>query len=341
MFMMFVLFTAMAAAETEADNLPGFYMFVQNAESGALAPVAGKENTYLLTLNNVDPMTIFFSDRPRRDVGQVPIEKFIPGLCFEEENPPNAAVEIFEGAEEADVVVGELRKPKYNKQEKTLQYEVRIIHDEATRGLSIYNKRKDKALPEKFGHVSLFIDDCPDKNYNCYAPEPMNSCGTLRVGTCWHWKHKPISGECRWCHAPYHRECDKKCGGPWYRQRCVSCVQKGDKLMCRCPDMYGKVHKSWIDRSKCKALIHVVNGTLRCGSQPNTTTTVPVHKCPYDCQAWNPASGSCVGAPRNGCGQHHTPGPHPAPHKKCPYNCQVWNPAAGRCVGAPMNVCKR
>jgi hypothetical protein len=26
-------------------------------------------------------------------------------------------------------------------------------------------------------------------------------------------------------------------------------------------------------------------------------------RCQFDCQAWNPASNSCVGAPMNGCGQ--------------------------------------
>ena len=29
---------------------------------------------------------------------------------------------------------------------------------------------------------------------------------------------------------------------------------------------------------------------------------MPEQECPYDCQKWNPASRTCVGAPMNGCG---------------------------------------
>lgn len=31
----------------------------------------------------------------------------------------------------------------------------------------------------------------------------------------------------------------------------------------------------------------------------------------------------------------------PEPDKRCPYTCQAWNPASNSCVGAPMNGCER
>ena len=64
---------------------------------------------------------------------------------------------------------------------------------------------------------------------------------------------------------------------------------------------------------------------------------VPPQTCPFDCQSWNSASRSCVGAPMNGCSGGSTP-PQPPP-QKCPFDCQSWNPASNSCVGAPMNGC--
>jgi outer membrane lipoprotein-sorting protein len=40
------------------------YMFVQNAQSGTLVPVAGEDSLYTLTLMGIAPQTIAFSDRP-------------------------------------------------------------------------------------------------------------------------------------------------------------------------------------------------------------------------------------------------------------------------------------
>jgi len=43
----------------------------------------------------------------------------------------------------------------------------------------------------------------------------------------------------------------------------------------------------------------------------------------------------------NACGNTQIPGgcPGEVQPQKCPYNCQVWNSASRTCVGAAMNVC--
>jgi hypothetical protein len=70
------------------------YMFVQTAESGSFAPVAGNESLYTLTLNGVSPQTIAFSDQPERVVGQVPMQQFIDNFFRSNECRPNAAIEV-------------------------------------------------------------------------------------------------------------------------------------------------------------------------------------------------------------------------------------------------------
>jgi uncharacterized membrane protein len=92
--------TPVVEVEPSKEN-PVRYMFVQSAHSGSLIPVEGEMN-YTLTLEGVAPQTIAFLDRPERVVAQVSMQKFLDGLGFSPENPPNAAIEILEGDEEGD-----------------------------------------------------------------------------------------------------------------------------------------------------------------------------------------------------------------------------------------------
>ena len=168
--------------EAQAVNKSSF-MFVQTAHSGSLVPVEGEDNLYILTLEDVSPQTICFSDRPERVVVQAPMQKFLDSLCFSPENPPNAAIEILEGDEEMDVAVMKLLNPVYDVANKTLQYTVSIL-EEANHSYAIFNERHDESLPEKFGPASLFIDDCPATLIYCQN-QNEDVCGSISVRYCW------------------------------------------------------------------------------------------------------------------------------------------------------------
>jgi hypothetical protein len=161
------------------------FMFVQNAQSGSLIPVESEENLYKLTLISVSPQTIAFSDRPERIVVQVPMQRFLDGLRFSRENPPNAALEILDADEDEDVAVVELFDPIYDNESQTLQYNVSFL-EKPNHSYAIFNKRADKSLPETFGAASLFIDDCEDSHAICgilHTP----GCGRIATGCCWDW----------------------------------------------------------------------------------------------------------------------------------------------------------
>jgi len=125
-----------------------------------LIPVDGEDNLYTLTLVGVSSQAIAFSDRSERVVVQVPMQKFLKGMCFSPENPPNAALEILEADDEADEAVVELFDPVYDNNSRTLQYTVSILEG-PNHSYTIFNERHDKALPKNFGPATLFIDDCP------------------------------------------------------------------------------------------------------------------------------------------------------------------------------------
>lgn len=168
---------------------PTQYMFVQTAHSGSLIPVTGKENLYLLVLKGVSPQTIGFSDRPERIVGQISTQTFLEVFCFSPTNPPNVAIELLEGAEDADVIVAELFDPVYDATNHTLQCKLRILK-EPNHSYAIFNERHDPTLPQSFGPVTLFIDDCPDGVVKCCARSDQYSgeaCCQYTYPKCWSW----------------------------------------------------------------------------------------------------------------------------------------------------------
>ena len=129
-----------AAEHIIDDSKKPSYLFVQTAGSGEFD---GKT----LTLKIVSPITIYFSDRPNRIAGHMPLKKFVEnwnkGAVSFKDVPPNGVLSIFTDKGTSEIVVT-LTKPKL--EGNTLQFEVLILKGE---------------IPKSFGIVSLFIDERP------------------------------------------------------------------------------------------------------------------------------------------------------------------------------------
>ena len=114
------------------------YLFVQTADSG-------KFDGKTLTLKIASPVTVYFSDRPYRIAGHMPLKKFIEdwnkGVTSFKDVPPNGVLSIFTDKGTSEIVVT-LTKPKLGG--NTLQFEVIILKGD---------------IPKSFGIVSLFIDE--------------------------------------------------------------------------------------------------------------------------------------------------------------------------------------
>jgi hypothetical protein len=99
-----------------------------------------------ITLHGLSNATLYFSDRPKREVGHISTQKFV-GLWDEGENsfkvdPPNAVLSFLEldEAPPEDAVVM-LSEP--NLAGDSITYTVKVL---------------EGAIPDKAGHCSLFID---------------------------------------------------------------------------------------------------------------------------------------------------------------------------------------
>ncbi len=122
---------------TKEENSIADWLFVQNAQNITYAD--GK-----LTLKNVNPITVMFTDRPVRAAEHMTTKQFIPfwseGKNSFLRDPPNAALSFVDAKEMIDVIVT-LHDPVLIGEDLT--YRVEIIAGE---------------IPEKAGEASLFID---------------------------------------------------------------------------------------------------------------------------------------------------------------------------------------
>ena len=113
------------------------FLFVQTAEGMTFAD--GR-----LTLKDVSPITVLFSDRPDRLAGHMTTANFVPfwdeGDNSFASDPPNANLSLLDGKTMRNVVV-ELRSPRLTGRD--LSYQVSVLEGE---------------MPASGGAASLFID---------------------------------------------------------------------------------------------------------------------------------------------------------------------------------------
>ncbi|MGH2548668.1 MAG: hypothetical protein ACRDHN_04730 [Thermomicrobiales bacterium] len=153
-----------AAAAEKAE-----FLFLQSFESAAIVPKADVAETYTLTLEHGLGQTIYFSDRPDRIVGAAPTPKFLDGLGFYDDNPPNAALLVAGDDGHTAIVVLELFAPQYDDASHTAIYDVKLMErwektlDIAFGGIPL---TKVDEIPGA-GGAYLFIDGCAERDVTC------------------------------------------------------------------------------------------------------------------------------------------------------------------------------
>lgn len=132
---------ALAAVPARAQESGGEadFLFVQTATG-----MAFDSDRNRLTLHGVSPVTLFFSDRPERIVGNMKTERFVPfwseGPDSFASNPPNADLSVVEKDSLIEAVV-ELRDPVLENGD--LHYTIKVLGGH---------------MPELGDNASLFID---------------------------------------------------------------------------------------------------------------------------------------------------------------------------------------
>jgi hypothetical protein len=141
------------------------------AELAVVDAAGGSATANTLTLTDVAPRAVWFSDRPARQAGTYPIPELLR-LFFEGRTPPNAALEFAGAGARNDVAIVELSKPRYDESARRLRFAARVLDDPAgslapSTALGAFVGRNDGRIPKRFDAVSVFLDsatvdgDCP------------------------------------------------------------------------------------------------------------------------------------------------------------------------------------
>lgn len=158
---------------TTAEGKEVQLLFVIEATSGTLVPAGGDE--YTLSLEGLFNHVVAFSDRPERLTFNLSAKTFFArwDRAFGDD-PPNAALDLIGGGREADAIILELDKPRYQRDSVTFQ--ARRLK-RASRGLAHYRDRLVNDPPRRLRDLSLFIDSAG----STYVP--LEFWFTLHTGT--------------------------------------------------------------------------------------------------------------------------------------------------------------
>lgn len=132
-------FSSAAFAQGSDEFSGADFLFVQTATGVTFAD--GK-----MTLTGLSPSMIFFSDRPERMAGHVPVTQFLKmwdeGKDSFKNDPPNASLSVLGEKEGSTDIIVEISNPSLS-EKGDLTYDVRIL---------------DGTPPAKGGLASLVID---------------------------------------------------------------------------------------------------------------------------------------------------------------------------------------
>jgi hypothetical protein len=141
------LFSSIAAAGSASLN--NQVVFVQHANSTVVKVDAKQSGSYQVTLHKPAEFVSYFSDRPARKTGLVPVSEFVKLWNANDksgfsQDPPNAALESKDFN-----AVGTLTQPKFDKKTGDVSY----------RFTPLTSDKNPAKMNKRLGYTVLFIDD--------------------------------------------------------------------------------------------------------------------------------------------------------------------------------------
>lgn len=205
------------------------FLFVQAFQSGTLTRNTN-DDLHTLTLEHGLGQTIYFGDRPSREVGLTPTKDFIKGFNFGAGDPPNAAL-IVEHGDDTELSVIELTKPTYDSDTHTATYQVRALEAWADGPKLDLQQTTIADITPAFDGAHLLIDDCPDESVACVDNNNGDMLYKNELDTmCYAW------GQCMPCVPYYHSQPSNCADWDYWKSQC-------DADSNACPS--GDCHPYW------------------------------------------------------------------------------------------------
>ena len=168
----FALGAQVRGTESVEGEQTANWLFSQTADGGSISP--NGDDTWTLTLTNVDPVVLGFTDRPLREAQAGTVERLVEAWpeMFGDSNP-NGVVVAHNATGATNSAVVELMDPQLNG--STMTYTVRVLTNEGGSA--------EPGVTYNFEQVSVFIDDVPVTSWVCESPSGgvVNPPGVLNA----------------------------------------------------------------------------------------------------------------------------------------------------------------
>ena len=162
--------------DNRQDQTPS-WLFSHTSDSGSLQD--NDDGTFTLTLNDIDPHTIAFTDRPDRDSEIIDTAALVEAWpTMFADSAPNAVLVEHQPTGEANSVVLTLENPQLSG--STLTFDALVLAEEVPSSVENHAGPIHLTPPATFEAASLFIDDVFCRRFqgdNSYA-------GDFEVGGC-------------------------------------------------------------------------------------------------------------------------------------------------------------
>ncbi len=152
----YVIGARVAASDSGGSAQESNWLFSQTADAGSISP--NGDGTWTLTLTDIDPVVLGFTDRPLRDAQAGTVERLVEAWpqMFADSNP-NGVVVAHNATGETNSAVVELIDPKLAG--STMTYIVRVLTNEGGSA--------EPGVTYDFEQVSVFIDDVSVTSWVC------------------------------------------------------------------------------------------------------------------------------------------------------------------------------
>ena len=150
------------------------FMLVFQAQRGSLSPDANKPGAYTLTLRDTDSTAVFFSDRPKRLVGNLPVSLLAhnwSAMGFDTDAPVAAAV-VNAGTESQQTLVLELNKPVWDGATNTLSFSAVQGANLDVDPLTFSGQQSTAQLPATFSSIDVYLDPSQHLGLEFMVTEP-------------------------------------------------------------------------------------------------------------------------------------------------------------------------
>jgi len=142
---------------------PANVLYSLSGSVAKLTPISGSNRDFRFTLGRPDANVVWFTDRPLRDSGTLPLATFVKNWTKSgfAADPPNVVIALHK--DRARSVVAEMQRPSIDKATGALTARMHVLsaaEARTIRGNLATTALRHDATPEvKLGGVSVFIDD--------------------------------------------------------------------------------------------------------------------------------------------------------------------------------------